>query len=128
MFTFTEEIYLFINFILIWGKLKNFIFLCSDIYIKKHYLLMKTSFLYSFTSSYFFVKFRLSSNFHVIGIFEFLANCQNLNLFLILLFQKQPPEVCAFHFVEIFYFVEIQPVFCLYLQNVLEFFNLILQL
>ena len=29
---------------------------------------------------------------------------------------------CAFHFVEIFHFVEMQSVFCLYLQNGLEFF------
>ena len=41
MFTFTEEIFLLINFILIWSKLKNFIFLCSDIYIKKHYFWWK---------------------------------------------------------------------------------------
>ena len=35
---------------------------------------------------------------------------------------------CAFHLVEIFHFVEIQSLFCLYRQNGLEFFDLILQL
>ena len=30
---------------------------------------------------------------------------------------------CAFHLVEIFHFVEMRSVFCLYLQNGLEFFN-----
>ena len=34
---------------------------------------------------------------------------------------------CAFHFMEIFHFVEMQSVFCLYLQNGLEIFNQILQ-
>ena len=33
------------------------------------------------------------------------------------------PSPCAFHFMEIFHFVEMQSVFCLYFQNGLEFFD-----
>ena len=43
-------------------------------------------------------------------------------------FNPQALTPCAFHLVEIFHFVEIQSPFCLYLQNGLEFFNLILQI
>ena len=32
-------------------------------------------------------------------------------------------EVCGFHFVEVFHFIEIQFTYCLYLQKGLEFFN-----
>ena len=35
---------------------------------------------------------------------------------------------CVFHYMEIFYFVEIQSAFCLYLHTGLEYFNLILKL
>ena len=37
-------------------------------------------------------------------------------------------NVCSFHLVEIFHFVEIQSPSCLHLQNGLEIFNIILQL